>query len=413
MTQAISCEKQTRHAGVFIYFLRFKNSFVALPRTFFLALKIKKNPLHLGSINFWKLSNLKKPNITAGFNQKDHLMTNFKRPALSSLFLVLLTGCSEPAIQKLEGPAQGTTYHISYWSETPVDTVAIKATVENEFNIIDKLLSNYRKDSTIETFNSIENTDSQEVGSEIVSLVKIAQVVHQASHGCYDLTIKPIFELWGFRGEALTIPEEPTILSTLKQIGMEKLEVVDDTHLRKQQADLKIDLSSIAQGYSVERLSQVLEHKGISHYLVEIGGELKTNGSKPGLQPWRVALERPLPEERTMQKVIIMPKDVPLAVMTSGTYRHYFDAHGQRYSHILDARNGKPVAHNLVSATVFVSDPAVADAWSTALLCLGQKDGLQAANTAKIPALFIELQGSDLIESRSDALNTLNTLTIK
>jgi len=146
--------------------------------------------------------------------------------------------------------------------------------------------------------------------------------------------------------------------------------------------------------------------------LVEIGGELKTNGYKPGLQPWRIAVERPLPEERTMHKVVTMPKDAPMAVMTSGTYRHYFDDHGQRYSHILDARNGRPVAHDLVSVTVLLSDPSIADAWSTALLCLGPKDGMAAANIAKIPSLFIELQGSELIESRSDALNTLTSLTI-
>ncbi|MGZ8222115.1 MAG: FAD:protein FMN transferase [Methylobacter sp.] len=328
------------------------------------------------------------------------------------MFLSMLAGCSEPAIQKLEGPAQGTTYHISYWSESPVDTQDIKAGIENEFAVIDKLLSNYRPDSTIETFNSIENTESQEVGGEIVSLVKIAQVVNQASQGCYDLTIKPLFDLWGFKGDALTIPNDSTILTTLKQIGMAKLEVVDDTHLRKKQAGLKVDLSSIAQGYSVERISKVLAQKGISNYLVEIGGELKTNGYKPGLQPWRIAVERPLPEERTMHKVVTMPKDSPIAVMTSGTYRHYFDDHGQRYSHILDARNGRPVRHNLVSVTVLIGDPAVADAWSTALLCLGPKDGMAAANTAKIPALFIELQGSELIESRSEALSTLNTLIL-
>lgn len=350
------------------------------------------------------MANPKTTNAISGFTLKNRYTF--------CLFLVMLAGCSEPTMQKLEGPAQGTTYHISYWSETPVDAKAIKADVENEFAVIDKLLSNYRPDSTIETFNSVENTDSREVGGEIVSLVKIAQVVHQASQGCYDLTIKPLFDLWGFRGDALTIPSDATIATTLKQIGMEKLEIVDDSHLRKQQADLKVDLSSIAQGYSVERISKVLAQKGISHYLVEIGGELKTNGYKPGLQPWRIAVERPLPEERTMHKIVTMPKDEPIAVMTSGTYRHYFDDHGQRYSHILDARNGRPVNHNLVSVTVLIGDPSVADAWSTALLCLGQKDGMAAANTAKIPALFIELQGNELIESRSDALNALNTLTL-
>ena len=101
-----------------------------------------------------------------------------------------------------------------------------------------------------------------------------------------------------------------------------------------------------------------------------------------------------------------------MAVMTSGTYNHYFDYKGQRYSHILDARTGHPITHDLVSVTVIHEDPTIADAWDTALLCLGQKDGMKAANAEKIPALFIQQQDNELVESRSDPLNTLDSLTI-
>jgi thiamine biosynthesis lipoprotein len=320
---------------------------------------------------------------------------------------LILTGCSEPAIQKLEGAAQGTTYHISYWSESSLDDDAIKAGVEAEFASIDQQLSNYRPDSVIEIFNKTQHTESQNVGSEIVYLVKTAQSVYQASHACYDLTIKPLFDLWGFSGETPTVPDEASIAGALKQVGMDKVEIVDDSHLRKKQADLKLDLSSISQGYSVERISAVLAQQGVSHYLVEIGGELKTNGHKPGFEPWRVALERPLPEERTLHKILIMPKDAPTAVMTSGSYRHYFDANGQRYSHTLDARTGRPITHHLVSVTVFHSDPTIADAWSTALQCLGQKDGMAAANAQNIAAFFIEQQDKELVESRSEPMNRL------
>lgn len=328
------------------------------------------------------------------------------------LFFSVLTGCSDPSVQKLEGSAQGTTYHISYWSELSMDGKDIETTIKNELDTIDRTLSNYRPDSIIEKFNSNENTDSQEVGNEIVSLVRIAQTVHQATQGCFDLTIKPLFELWGFRGDELTIPNDTAILKTLSQTGMGKLEVVDETHLRKRQANLKVDLSSIAQGYSVGKISRALEQKGIKNYLVEIGGELKTLGHKPDLQAWRIAVERPLPGEQVMQKIITMPKESPMAVMTSGTYRHYFDHEGKRYSHILDARTGRPVTHNLVSITIIHEDPTIADAWDTALLCLGQKEGMKVANAEKIPALFIQQQGNELIESRSDALNTLDSLTI-
>jgi len=324
-----------------------------------------------------------------------------------------LSACSGPSIQKLEGAAQGTTYHISYWSKTPIDNTAVASAVKNELDVIDKTLSNYRPDSVIEIFNSTENTDSQDVGSEIVKLVRIAQSVSVASQGCYDLTMKPLFDLWGFRGEAPAMPDEAVIKKLQSRIGMAKLDIIDDSHLRKQQADLKVDLSSIAQGYSVGEISHVLEQQGITDYLVEIGGELQTRGFKPDQQAWRIALERPLPGDMHMQKRITMPKDTQMSVMTSGTYNHYFDFQGQRYSHILDARNGRPITHDLVSVTVIHEDPTIADAWDTALLCLGQKDGMQAANLAHIPALFIQQQGTELIESKSDALNTLDKITIE
>ncbi|MGZ8142543.1 MAG: FAD:protein FMN transferase [Methylosarcina sp.] len=330
------------------------------------------------------------------------------------LWMVLSMGCTEEhPIQKLQGFAQGTSYHISFWSETPVKQEEVKAAVENEFNRIDLLLSNYRPDSVIEKFNQAKNTESQEVGNEIVSLIRSAEAVHKASQGCYDLTIKPLFDLWKFNTDKPTIPAPAVIRQTLDLIGMDKLEVTDDNHLRKMQSGLQVDVSSIAQGYSVESISRVLEQKGIKHYLVEIGGELKTHGHKPDMQPWRIAVEKPLPGEQMLQKIMTMPKETPLAIMTSGTYRHYFDDQGKRYSHILDARTGYPVTHDLVSVTVAYEDPILADAWSTALLCLGRQDGIQVANEQNIPALFIEHKNNQLLESRSNPLNALTVLTIQ
>lgn len=327
------------------------------------------------------------------------------------MFLAL-AGCTKPpALQQLKGFAQGTSYHISYWSASPIETQAVKKAVDNEFAAIDKLLSNYRPDSVIESFNRNAGTESQEVGPEIVQLVRVAESVHKASQGCYDLTIKPLFTLWGFNGETPAVPDDKAIAEALKQVGMAQLAVVDDTHLSRKQPLLQADLSSIAQGYSVESLSRVLEKHGIRDYMVEIGGELKTRGQKPDQSPWRIALEKPLPGEHKLHKILEMPKAEPLAIMTSGTYRHYFDADGRRYSHILDARTGRPVTHDLVSVTVAHPDPVIADAWSTALLCLGHEEGLKIANAEHLAALFIRLHNDQLLESQSDPFTALNLIT--
>lgn len=330
-------------------------------------------------------------------------MKNFQLKLAAMLYLAL-AGCSEPQIQKLAGNAQGTTYHISYWSSDPVKRDDIQTAVNQTFDDLDKVLSNYRPDSDIERFNAAKSTNVESVAPSIVELVEVARQVNRASEGCYDLTIKPLFELWGFQADKLHVPAQDELERQRARIGMDKLDVIDDHHLRKREPEIRVDVSSVAQGYSVEKISKVLENFGIRNYLVEIGGELKTDGHKPDGSVWRIAVEKPLPGEQKMMKVVNMPLDRPLAVMTSGTYRHYFDHEGQRYSHILDARDGKPVRHDLVAVTVMHENPTIADAWSTALLCVGQEQGMALANRNGLQAFFVQQQAQTLRETQSDAL---------
>lgn len=341
-------------------------------------------------------------------------MTTLSKLLLMCAVTLTFLGCSKPQeIQKISGDAQGTTYHISFWSPEKVDIATIQQAVEAEFNRIDMQLSNYRKDSVIEQLNSTVSNEPLAVSEEIISLIEQARVVSVASGGCYDLTIKPLFDLWGFNGDKLSPPDAATLQAALKQVGFAQIKVIDANHIQKLNPNLKIDLSSIAQGYSVSRMVALLEQHGIENYLVEIGGELQTRGQKPDAVPWRIALEKPLSSERTMQKVVTIKGGEPLAIMTSGTYRHFFDVDGKRYSHILDAKTGSPVDHNTVSVTVLHTNPTEADAWSTALLCLGKTAGIAAANKAGIAALFIEQQGEAFNEFRSMPFEALKQVTIE
>jgi thiamine biosynthesis lipoprotein len=222
-----------------------------------------------------------------------------------------------------------------------------------------------------------------------------------------------LFDLWGFNGDKLTPPTAEALQAALKQVGFQQIKIVDATHIQKLNPNLRIDLSSIAQGYSVARMVGVLEQQGIENYLVEIGGELQTRGKKPDASPWRVAVEKPLSSERTMQKVVTINRIEPLAIMTSGTYRHYFDVDGKRYSHILDAKTGIPVDHGTVSVTVLHDNVTQADAWSTALLCLGRTKGIEVANKAGVAALFIEQQGEAFNEYRSAPFDALKQISIE
>jgi len=99
--------------------------------------------------------------------------------------------------------------------------------------------------------------------------------------------------------------------------------------------------------------------------------------------------------------------------MTSGTYRHYYDDAGRRYSHILDARTGSPVTHSTVSVTVIHESPTVADAWSTALLCLGTEEGLKIADTNNLSVLFIDQNKLEIEETSSDLFRNMKGITVE
>lgn len=324
---------------------------------------------------------------------------------------VALTGCSQPEqIQKIAGPAQGSTFHISYWSTQSVNHQQLEQQIQQVLDRIDVVMSNYRPDSTIEKFNQQQTTEAQTVGAELVSLVEEARKVYTESSGCYDLTVKPLFDLWGFKADKFNQPTAEQLQQTMQLIGMNKVLASNTTQLQKQNPHIRVDVSSIAQGYTVDKLADVLRQAGIDNFLVEVGGEMVVQGHKPEQKPWRVAIDKPLPGEQSLQKIIAITQDAPMSVMTSGTYRHYFDENGQRYSHVLDARVGAPVKHQTVSTTVLMDNGTQADAWSTAFLCLGSAEGLPVANKLGIKVLFIDQDGDQLIEKSSEALSASSSI---
>ncbi len=282
---------------------------------------------------------------------------SLKNLSVFAFLFVGLTACSQPdPIQRISGPAQGSTFTVSFWSEQELDKTSLETQLKDELDRIDLLMSNYRPDSVIEAFNAQQSQEPIEVGEELVQLVEIARQVSVHSEGCYDLTVKPYFELWGFRGDKLTKPSTEQIQALKQSIGLDKVSSKEGS-LTKLDPALRVDVSSIAQGYTVGQLAKILDKAGIQNYLVEVGGELVSKGKKPEAKAWRVAIEKPLPDSQKLQKIISVQQSEPLSIMTSGTYRHFYDQDGVRYSHVLDARTGTPVTHDTVSTTILIPDP--------------------------------------------------------
>lgn len=307
---------------------------------------------------------------------------------------------------ELSGAVQGTTYHIKMvlggLALTPDE---LRKGVEETFADIDVKLSNYRDDSEISRLNREKSTQWLPVSKEIAEIIAVSKAVHAESGGCLDLTIKPLFDLWGFSRHEAKVPAQADIDRVLAHVGMDKIELdLAGSRIRKADPELGIDLSAVAQGYTVGAVARFLESKGVHNYMAEIGGEMKVKGRKANGEEWRIAIEKPTPFTREVQKVIAIHQQNGEAVMTSGTYRNFFEEQGKVYSHILNPKTGKPVDHNLLSVTVLHDDPTWADAWDTALLCQGEAEGYKTAEANKLRALFIYHEGKALKELLSSEL---------
>ena len=176
------------------------------------------------------------------------------------------------------------------------------------------------------------------------------------------------------------------------RVGADLLEVDREAStLRKRRPDVVVDLSAIAKGYAVDAVASLLAERGFGDCLVEIGGDLRAGGRNHRGEPWRVAIERPVPGGAAMQRIVSLSG---AALATSGDYRNFYGLDGARVSHTIDPRTGRPVTHGLRSVSVIAERSSLADARSTALNVLGPDDGHALAVAEGWAALFVTDDGA-------------------
>lgn len=187
------------------------------------------------------------------------------------------------------------------------------------------------------------------------------------------------------------MPDDAALAERLAEVGPDSLEVEAEARQARRLRDVFVDLSGVAKGHATDRVAAYLDRQGLEHYLVNLGGEIKVSGYRDAEStPWRIGIEVPRDGQPEARHVLALER---IAVATSGDYRNYFEADGQRYSHTLDPRTGRPITHRLASATVVHPSDAWADAWATALLVLGEDDGMALARERGLAVLMLVREG--------------------
>lgn len=290
---------------------------------------------------------------------------------------------------RLEGRTMGTTWSVVLdGPRSPGARAELKGAIDRLLAEVNASMSTYDPASELSRFNAHEVAAPFEVSAPLARVLRDALEVHRASGGSFDVTVGPLVEAWGFgaRGERGRVPGTDELSRLLESVGSQRL-TLDGGTLAKAHPRLRVDLSAIAKGDAVDRVSALLSERGELNHLVEIGGELAARGQSSRGEPFRVGVEEPDPSRRAVRLAVAL---ADRAIASSGNFRNFYEVDGVRYAHTLDPRTGRPVLHRLAAVSVLHDRCALADAWATALMAAGPDRGWELARAQGLDVLFLE-----------------------
>ena len=289
------------------------------------------------------------------------------------LMAVGLAACAPRAeYRTIEGFGEGTTYRITWADRGAAPEAAVRDSVEDFFKRFEHSLSLYDSTSLLMAWN--ENR-TERVDEWFVECAKLYQTMYAQTDGLLDPTLRPLIALYGFGGKKgpAYSPTEVELDSIRRLVGLDRnVRVAGDT-VYKADPRVELDFNAVAKGYSVDLVGRMLEQMGVTDYMVEIGGEVYAKGVNPKGGAWRIGIDSPKEGNLTpgadLQGVVELSER---GLATSGNYRKSaVDQNGNRLTHTIDPRTGRPSRHSLLSATVLAPTCALADGYATAMMVGG------------------------------------------
>lgn len=308
-----------------------------------------------------------------------------------------ILGCGGSGNQKeeikVEGYAQGTTYHVSYIS---FEGINYQRSIDSLLIEIDNSLSTYQERSIISKFNQSDSI--QKVDKMFLDVFNDAKTVFEQTEGAFEPTIAPVVNAWGFGFKNLENTDSTFIDSLMQYVDFNNVSIKDSLAI-KSNPNIMLDFNAIAQGYSVDVLADFLELRGIENYMVEVGGELRVKGVNLNDTLWRIGIDKPIEnnDSRELQAIISLDGK---ALATSGNYRKFYEKDGLKYSHTINPKTGYPVQHTMLSATVITNTCSLADAYATSFMVMGLEISKQFLEKhPEIEVMFIYMNEKNEIET--------------
>jgi len=235
----------------------------------------------------------------------------------------------------------------------------------------------------------------REIPPQVAHVVARALYYHRLSQGTFDITVKPVVDLFRERlgGENKAAPTEKELNQALELVGAHKIELRERS-ICFREPGMGITLDGIAKGYIVDKASEILTEHKIKNHLINAGGDIRTIGAKADKRPWTVAIQDPL--KRKIYPDIIQMRDG--AIATSGNYEIYFDQE-KMFHHIVDPRTGLSPELS-TSVSVMANTTMEADALSTSVFVMNPFKGAGFINSLPQCECLVIANDGTLLKSR-------------
>lgn len=261
----------------------------------------------------------------------------------------------------------GSPCELQFYAQTAEFAQKVAQQITADVYRLEQKYSRYRADSFLSKINQVAAVGgSIPIDEETASLLNYAQTCYELSNGLFDITSGILRRAWRF--DTPVLPDDKLIQSLLAKIGWQNIGWKNST-LTFSQAEMEIDFGGIVKEYAADRAATLCLNKGISHGIVNLGGDIKIIGSHPDGKPWRVGIQHP----RDKSKIWKSLKLKTGALASSGDYERCIVIDGVRYGHILNPKTGYPVRQ--LAAVSVVADLCVVAGSASTIALLKEKDG--------------------------------------
>ncbi len=323
------------------------------------------------------------------------------------LAIVMLSGCKQETGKKYNAyyfEYFDTVSSITGYAESQEEFDAVCAEIEAQLQEYHRLFTIYNQFeglNNLRTVNAVADGvhDTVQVDRKIINLLLFAKDMYETTDGLVNIAMGSVLKLWHvYRNEGIDDPASAQLPPMDKLMEAAQHTDINDVIIDKENSTvfladpkMSLDVGAIAKGYAVEQIARYLEEKGITGYLLNVGGNVRTVGMA-GEKPWNVGIENPDKEDEETPHIEFLHM-AGEALITSGTYQRYYYVDGEKYHHIIDPSTLMP-GSNFLSVSVLAKDSGVGDAFSTALFLLSYEEGLAFVEAAEdVEAMWVMPDG--------------------